>query len=175
RARLPPRRGRGIRSPARAGRRAGRAARLRRPDPRLLRDVRRHDRRAPRRGRRRRRAASRLPGRSPHPVSEGVLVRSLTPYRAAIRVAAIAAAGALFVTACTPGSTSNGASTPTKSATTGVGSAPVTLKLLVTSGVDVPFFTALGKLFHAKHANVTVQVTSQDYGALTTNIAHILS
>ena len=56
-------------------------------------------------------------------------MRSLTPYRAAIRVAAIAAAGALFVTACTPGSTSNGASTPTKSATTGVGSAPVTLKL----------------------------------------------
>jgi raffinose/stachyose/melibiose transport system substrate-binding protein len=102
-------------------------------------------------------------------------VRSLTHYRAAIRVAAIAAAGALLVTACTPGSTSNGGSTPTKSAATGVGSAPVTLKLLVTSGVDVPFFTALGKLFHAKHTNVTVQVTSQDYGALTTNIAHILS
>ena len=102
-------------------------------------------------------------------------MRSLSHYRAAIRVAAIAAAGALLVPACTPGSTSNGASTPTKVATTGVGSAPVTLKLLVTSGVDVPFFTALGKLFHAKNTNVTVQVTSQDYGALTTNIAHILS
>ena len=97
-------------------------------------------------------------------------MRSLTHFRAALRVAAIAAAGALLVTACTPGSASNGGST-----TTGVGAAPVTLKLLVTSGVDVPFFTALGKLFHAEHTNVTVQVTSQDYGALTTNIAHILS
>jgi raffinose/stachyose/melibiose transport system substrate-binding protein len=101
-------------------------------------------------------------------------VPSLSHHRTAIRVAAVAAAGALLVTACTPGA-SNGATTPTKSATTGVGSAPVTLKLLVTSGVDVPFFTALGKLFHADHTNVTVHVTNQDYGALTTNIAHILS
>jgi raffinose/stachyose/melibiose transport system substrate-binding protein len=86
----------------------------------------------------------------------------------------VVAAGALVITGCAPGakSTANSASTPVS---TGVGTAPATLTLLVTSGVDVPFFLALGKLFHAKYSNVTVKVTNEDYNTLTTNIAHIVS
>jgi len=102
-------------------------------------------------------------------------VRSLTQYRGTVRLAAVAAAGALLVAGCAPGGSADAGPEPSKPATTGVGSEPVTLKLLVTSGVDVPFFTALGKLFHAKYGNVTVKVESQDYAALTTNIAHILA
>jgi raffinose/stachyose/melibiose transport system substrate-binding protein len=102
-------------------------------------------------------------------------VRSLTQYRAAVRVTAVAAAGALLVSACAPGSKSDAGSQPSKPARTGIGAKPVTLRLLVNSGVDVPFFTALGAKFHAKHGNVTVKVDSQDYAALTTNIAHVLS
>ncbi|MFD0856383.1 ABC transporter substrate-binding protein, partial [Actinomadura adrarensis] len=89
-------------------------------------------------------------------------------------MAAATAAGALLVSACTPGATSE-AGKSSKPVSTDIGAKPITLNLLVTSGTDVPFFTALGKRFHAKHTNVTVKVTSQDYGALTTNIAHILS
>jgi raffinose/stachyose/melibiose transport system substrate-binding protein len=101
-------------------------------------------------------------------------VRSLAQYRATVRVAAVAAAGALLLSACAPGAKSEQPKA-SGSVSTGVGSTPVTLKLLVNSGVDVPFFTALGKLFHAKYNAVTVKVDSQDYGALTTNIAHVLS
>ncbi|MEO3826457.1 ABC transporter substrate-binding protein [Actinomadura sp. B10D3] len=101
-------------------------------------------------------------------------MRSLTRYRKAVRTAAAMAAGALLVSACAPGATSV-ADKPSKPVSTDIGTRPVTLNLLVTSGTDVPFFTALGRLFHAEHTNVTVKVTSQDYGALTTNIAHILS
>ena len=75
---------------------------------------------------------------------------------------------------CAPGAKSS-ADSPSTPVSTGVGAAPVTLTVLVNSGVDVPFFEALGKLFHAKNSNVTVKVTSEDYNALTTNIAHILS
>jgi raffinose/stachyose/melibiose transport system substrate-binding protein len=102
-------------------------------------------------------------------------VRSLTQYRGTVQVAAVAAAGALLLAGCAPGGSADAGPEPSKPATAGVGSEPVTLKLLVTSGVDVPFFTALGKLFHAKYDNVTVKVESQDYAALTTNIAHILA
>ncbi len=109
-------------------------------------------------------------------------IRSLTERRGSAkrgrrRVAlttTLVTAAALLVAGCTPGAKSS-ADSPTRSASTGVGSAPVTLTLLVTSGVDVPFFKALGKLFHAKYGNVTVKVTSQDYNALTTNIAHLLA
>jgi raffinose/stachyose/melibiose transport system substrate-binding protein len=109
-------------------------------------------------------------------------VRSLTQYcgalarrrRATVRASVVVAAGALLVSACAPGAKSS-ADSPSKPVKTGVGSAPVTLTLLVNSGVDVPYFEALGKLFHAKYSNVTVKTTSQDYNALTTNIAHILS
>ena len=102
-------------------------------------------------------------------------MRSLTHHRAAIRLFTVAAAGAMLVAGCAPGGKSGAADRPTTAEKTGLATKPVTLTLLVTSGVDVPFFTALGKLFHAAHDNVTVKVTSQDYGALTTNIAHILS
>ena len=64
---------------------------------------------------------------------------------------------------------------PSKPVSTGIGSEPLTLKLLVTSGVDVPFYTALGKLFQAKHSNVTVKVENQDYATLTTTIARTLA
>lgn len=83
-------------------------------------------------------------------------------------------ASALVIVGCAP-SAKSAANSSSKPVSTGVGSSPVTLTVLVTSGVDVPFFTALGKLFHTKYSNVTVTVTSQDYNALTTNIAHILS
>jgi raffinose/stachyose/melibiose transport system substrate-binding protein len=98
-------------------------------------------------------------------------VRSLTSLRAIV----IAIIGALTVCACAPGSDSSADGTKPAAVKTDLGDKPVTLTLLVTSGVDVPFFTELGKLFHAEHKNVTVKVTSQDYQALTTNIAHILS
>lgn len=102
-------------------------------------------------------------------------MRSLTRYRITVLMTAVAAAGALLLAACAPGGSTEAGPDASEPATTGVGSEPVTLKLLVTSGVDVPFFTALGKLFHAKYGNVTVTVDSQDYAALTTNIAHILA
>lgn len=110
-------------------------------------------------------------------------IRSLTELRSPsamgrrgvmLTTTALAAAGALLIAGCAPGAKPS-ADSLTKQASTGVGSAPVTLTLLVNSGVDVPFFDALGTLFHAKYHNVTVKVTSQDYNALTTNIAHILS
>ncbi|HZC70240.1 MAG TPA: extracellular solute-binding protein [Jatrophihabitans sp.] len=97
--------------------------------------------------------------------------------RSLIRTRAFAAvaAGALLISACAPGSNSNSAGQPSGAVRTDVGAKPVTLTLLVNSGVDVSYFTALGKLFHAKHPTVTVKVDNQDYQALTTNIAHILS
>jgi raffinose/stachyose/melibiose transport system substrate-binding protein len=91
----------------------------------------------------------------------------------AFSVAAILA-GSFVIVGCAPGSNSPTSTVPTV-VTTGVGTAPVTLKLLVTSGVDVSLFGALGQQFHDKYPNVTVEVTNDDYTALTTNIAHILS
>jgi len=102
-------------------------------------------------------------------------VRSLTHYRGRRRLAAVAAAAALLLTACAPGGNSAAGPTPSRAVSTGVGTQPVTLRLLVNSGVDVAFYTALGQLFHAKYGNVTVKVDNQDYATLTTNIAHILA
>lgn len=102
-------------------------------------------------------------------------MRSLTPYRRIVQAAAVTAVSALLLTACAPGGNSSAGPEPSKPVSTGVGSEPVTLRLLVNSGVDVPFYTALGKLFHAKYDNVTVKVENQDYATLTTNIAHILA
>ncbi|MFG1813592.1 ABC transporter substrate-binding protein [Kribbella sp. NPDC049174] len=102
-------------------------------------------------------------------------MRSLTQYRRIVQVAAVALASVLPLAACAPGGNSEAGPAPSRPVSTGVGSEPVTLKLLVNSGVDVPFYTALGKLFQAEHANVTVKVENQDYATLTTNIAHILA
>ena len=102
-------------------------------------------------------------------------MRSLTSYRRIVQAAAVAAVSALLIAACAPGGKSEAGPAPSKPVSTGVGSEPVTLRLLVNSGVDVAFYTALGELFHAKHANVTVKVENQDYATLTTNIAHILA
>ncbi|TCC62033.1 extracellular solute-binding protein [Kribbella pittospori] len=102
-------------------------------------------------------------------------MRSLTQYRRFVEAAAVAAASALLFAACAPGGNSEAGTAPSKAVTTGVGTEPVTLKLLVNSGVDVPFYTALGEQFHAKYGNVTVQVDNQDYAALTTNVARILA
>jgi len=101
-------------------------------------------------------------------------VRPLTPLRI-VRTAAVAAVGTVLLAACAPGSSSGAADHTAKAVRTSIGDKPVTLTLLVNSGVDVPFFESLGKKFTAKHPNVTVNVTSQDYQALTTNIAHVLS
>ncbi|WP_062353161.1 ABC transporter substrate-binding protein [Herbidospora yilanensis] len=102
-------------------------------------------------------------------------MRSLIHYRRNLRATGVAAAAALLLAACAPGGTSEAGPVPSKPVSTGIGSEPVTLKLLVTSGVDVPFYTALGKLFHAKHGNVTVKVENQDYATLTTTIARTLA
>jgi raffinose/stachyose/melibiose transport system substrate-binding protein len=100
-------------------------------------------------------------------------VRSLTQYRRIVQVAAVAVL--LLLNACAPGGNSDAGPAPSKPVSTGVGSEPVTLKLLVNSGVDVPFYTELGELFHAKYDNVTVKVENQDYATLTTTIARILA
>ena len=97
-------------------------------------------------------------------------MRSLNLYRTAV-----GAVAALLLAACAPGGNSEAGPAPSKPVSTGVGSEPATLRLLVNSGVDVPFYTALGELFHAKYGNVTVKVDNQDYATLTTNVAHILA
>jgi raffinose/stachyose/melibiose transport system substrate-binding protein len=67
------------------------------------------------------------------------------------------------------------ASAPAASAVaTGVGTAPVTLQLMVTTP-DVALYTALGAAFHAKYSNVTVKVSSQDYNSLVTNAPRLIS
>ena len=85
-------------------------------------------------------------------------------------------AAALAVAACAPGPATSSSAPPAtpKAASTGVGTAPVTLSILV-STPDVPLFSALGKAFHATYGNVTVKVTSQDFNTLVTNTPHILS
>jgi raffinose/stachyose/melibiose transport system substrate-binding protein len=85
-------------------------------------------------------------------------------------------AAILAVAACAPG-VATSSSAPVSSpaaASTSVGTAPTTLNILV-STPDVPLFTTLGKAFHAKYGNVTVEVTSQDFNTLVTNTPHILS
>ncbi|MFC8796550.1 ABC transporter substrate-binding protein [Promicromonospora sp. NPDC057138] len=57
---------------------------------------------------------------------------------------------------------------------TSIGDAPVTLEVLV-STPDVPLYEELGAAFHAKHSNVTVKVTSEDFNNLTTNVPRLIS
>lgn len=57
---------------------------------------------------------------------------------------------------------------------TAIGTAPVTLTILV-STPDVALFQAFGSAFHTRHSNVTVTVTSQDYTSLVTNTPRILA
>jgi len=85
-------------------------------------------------------------------------------------------AAALAMAACAPGPATSSPAPPAapEAASTGVGTAPVTLSILV-STPDVPLFSALGKAFHAKYGNVTVKVTSQDFNTLVTNTPHILA
>jgi ABC-type glycerol-3-phosphate transport system substrate-binding protein len=88
----------------------------------------------------------------------------------------IAAAGVsamLVLAGCAPGAGTGGSGGPS-AISTDLGTKAITLNVLVTTP-DVALFTELGKAFTAEHSNVTVKITSQDYGALTTNIAHILS
>lgn len=102
-------------------------------------------------------------------------LRSL-PHAPSRRWPLVAAAGVallLAIAGCAPGSSSGGSAGPTP-VSTDLGTKPVTLNVLVTTP-DVALFTALGKAFTAAHSNVTVKISSQDYGALTTNISHILS
>jgi raffinose/stachyose/melibiose transport system substrate-binding protein len=91
-----------------------------------------------------------------------------------IAVAAAVTAVVLSLAACAPGSGGSGGPTAAPSVSTKLSSKPTTLNVLVTTP-DVALFTALGKAFHAAHPNVKVNITSQDYTALTTNVSHILS
>jgi raffinose/stachyose/melibiose transport system substrate-binding protein len=95
------------------------------------------------------------------------------PVRRRIALVAVATAAALSLAACAPGSGGSGGSSP-HPVSTSLGSKATTLNVLVTTP-DVPLFTALGKAFHAKYPNVKVNITSQDYTSLTTNISHVLS
>ena len=90
-----------------------------------------------------------------------------------IALVAVAAATALSLAACAPGSGGTGSSGPSP-VKTDLGTAHTSLNVLVTTP-DVPLFTALGKAFHAKYPNVKVNIQSQDYTSLTTNISHVLS
>jgi raffinose/stachyose/melibiose transport system substrate-binding protein len=90
-----------------------------------------------------------------------------------IALVAVATVAALSLAACAPGSGSSGSSTPS-AVKTDPGSKATTLNVLVTTP-DVPLFDALGKAFHARYPNVKVNIQSQDYTSLTTNISHILS
>lgn len=98
-----------------------------------------------------------------------------SPSRSARLWTAVAAGAAalLALAGCAPGSGAPASSAPA-AVSTDLGTAPITLNVLVTTP-DVPLFQAFGTAFTAAHPNVTVNVTSQDYTALTTNIAHILS
>jgi ABC-type glycerol-3-phosphate transport system substrate-binding protein len=92
------------------------------------------------------------------------------------RWALIAAAGTsalLALAGCAPGAGAGGGEGPSP-VSTDLGTKAITLNVLVTTP-DVALFSELGKEFTAAHSNVTVKITSQDYGALTTNISHILS
>jgi len=96
-------------------------------------------------------------------------------YRAALVIGI--ASGVLAIAACAPGATSSSAGASPATATTAataIGTAPVTLSILV-STPDVPLFDALGKAFQAKYHNVTVKVTSEDFNTLVTNTPHVLS
>lgn len=80
-----------------------------------------------------------------------------------------------------PGPSSGSATGPenspggsTGAADTAIGTAPVTVTILV-STPDVALFEALGSAFHAKYPNVKVTVTSQDYTSLVTNTPRILA
>jgi ABC-type glycerol-3-phosphate transport system substrate-binding protein len=84
----------------------------------------------------------------------------------------LAVAVAALLAGCAPG-TSTPESAP-KAASTDIGSAPVTINVLV-STPDVPLYNALGQAFHAKYGNVTVKITSQDFNALITNTPRIIS
>lgn len=88
-------------------------------------------------------------------------------------VPVLAAAALLALSACSPGSTTRAAD-PGASASTGVGTSPVTLTILV-STPDVALFNAFGTAFHARYPNVTVTITSQDYNSLVTNTPRILA
>ncbi|HEX4400824.1 MAG TPA: extracellular solute-binding protein [Galbitalea sp.] len=90
-----------------------------------------------------------------------------------IALVAVATVAALSLAACAPGSGGSGSSTP-GAIKTDLGTKATTLNVLVTTP-DVALFDALGKAFHAKYPNVKVNVQSQDYTSLTTNISHVLS
>jgi raffinose/stachyose/melibiose transport system substrate-binding protein len=94
--------------------------------------------------------------------------------RRQVALLAVATATVLSLAACAPGSGGSGGSTPASTVSTRLSTKPTTLNILVTTP-DVALFDALGKAFHAKYPNVKVDITSQDYTALTTNVAHILS
>lgn len=85
------------------------------------------------------------------------------------------AASSAAASAPAPASTSVAASASAPAASaTGVGTAPVTLQIMVTTP-DVALYTALGAAFHAKYSNVTVKVSSQDYNSLVTNAPRLIS
>ena len=66
------------------------------------------------------------------------------------------------------------ASSAAAAVATSIGTAPVTLQILVTTP-DVALYDALGAAFHAKYPNVTVKVSSQDYNTLVTNAPRLIS
>jgi raffinose/stachyose/melibiose transport system substrate-binding protein len=92
--------------------------------------------------------------------------------------AAVSAASSAAASVPAPASTSAAASASAPAASaaaaTSVGTAPVTLQLMVTTP-DVALYTALGAAFHAKYSNVTVKVSSQDYNSLVTNAPRLIS
>jgi ABC-type glycerol-3-phosphate transport system substrate-binding protein len=93
--------------------------------------------------------------------------------RPGYRIAMPVILAALLASCSAPGAQGPPSDTPA-TVSTSIGDAPVTLKVLV-STPDVPLYKELGTAFHAKHPNVTVKVTGEDFNSLTTNVPRLIS
>jgi len=81
---------------------------------------------------------------------------------------------AALLTSCSAPGAQGPPSDMPSTVSTRIGDAPVTLKVLV-STPDVPLYEELGTAFNAKHPNVTVKVTGEDFNNLTTNVPRLIS
>lgn len=94
--------------------------------------------------------------------------------RPSYRIALPAILAALLASCGAPGAQGGPPSDTPATVSTSIGDAPVTLKVLV-STPDVPLYEELGAAFQAKHPNVTVKVTGEDFNNLTTNVPRLIS
>lgn len=90
--------------------------------------------------------------------------------RKGLLVPAALAAATLAVTACgTPGAAPPHNGAAARAVSTSIGAAPVTLKITTDSTSSGGELTALGKLFHREHPQVTVDITQEKFTTLQQN------